>query len=138
MHFDQTKYFEVPYTIALVNDPEHRSLFQQLGVTVAFSATKILGDLIEQQVDFEDIKKLIPLAEGRLNVTELVLREDSPALGRSLQELDLPNGTLVGSIVRGTQVVVPRGDCRLQANDRLVLIGQPENYAKSLKQLLGD
>ena len=132
------KYFEVPYTIALVNDPEHRDLFEQLGVTVAFSATQILGDLIEQQVDFEDIQKLIPVAEGRVSVTELVLPEDSPALGSSLQELNLPDGTLIGSIVRGTQVVVPRGGCRLQANDRLVLIGQPKNYAKSLRLLLGD
>ena len=89
-------------------------------------------------MDFEDIQKLIPVAEGRLNVTELVLSEDSPSIGRSLQELELPDGTLIGSIVRETQVVVARGGCRLLANDRLVLIGQPENYAKSLKQLLGD
>lgn len=131
------KRYGVPRTIALVNDPDYQEVFQQLGVTVAFSATQILASLIEQRAGFEDIETLIPAAEGRVSVTEITLHEASPAVGQTLQALELPTGALVGCIVRDGQVIVPRGWSRLQAADRLILICQPEDYGQFLSQLTG-
>jgi trk system potassium uptake protein len=131
------KIYGVPRTMALVNDPENETVFEQLGITVVFSATKVIASVIEQQADFEDITSLIPLANGRVNVTDVRLDSDSPAIGKSLEEIDLTHGSLVACILRDDEVLVPRGSTRLLVNDHLILISQPENQSQDLVVLCG-
>ncbi|HMR67010.1 MAG TPA: TrkA family potassium uptake protein [Anaerolineae bacterium] len=62
--------YGVPRTVAMVNDPENEPIFLRLGVSVAFSASHIMANLIEQKMGFEEITNLIPVAEGRVNLTK--------------------------------------------------------------------
>jgi trk system potassium uptake protein TrkA len=130
--------YGVPRTMALVNDPENEDSFQKLGISLVFSATKIIGTLIEGQTAFEDITGLFPVAEGRVNVTEMILRGETFAAGKSLRELNLPRDSLVAGIVRDGQVVVPRGENRLQADDRLILITLPDKHDEVIRILTGE
>jgi trk system potassium uptake protein TrkA len=129
--------YGVPRTIALVNDPENETIFTQLGISVAFSAIHLIASLIEQKVGFEDVTNLIPAAEGRVNMTQVTLRPDAPAVGKSLQELKLPVNSLVACIVRDGQVIVPGGASQLQIADRLILVSLPESQGETLRALLG-
>lgn len=133
-----TRRYGVPRTVALVNDPEHQPVFEQLGISVAFSPIELLANLIEQQTDFQQIKNLIPIAEGKVSVAEIALERGSPAIGKTLQELQLPSGSLIGCILREGQVIVPSGWSRLQVGDRLILISQPEHYGQFLRTLTGE
>ncbi|MCB0046115.1 MAG: TrkA family potassium uptake protein [Caldilineaceae bacterium] len=129
--------YSVPRTVALVNDPENEEVFHQLGVTVAFSATRIIATLIEEQTGFEEITNLVPMAEGKIVFTEVAVGEDAPALGKTLQTLDLPEGVLIAGILRRGEVIVPRGTNRVQLDDRLIVLGQPETYGAALRALVG-
>lgn len=129
--------YQVSRTIALVNDPNYQTVFRQLGITIAFSSTQILANLIDQQAEFFDLKSLFPVAAGKVNVTELVLDENSPAIGQMIQELSLPSGSLIGCIIRHENMIVPQGNSRLQAADRLILISQPDQSEKMLVALIG-
>ena len=131
------KMFAVPRTLALVNDPENEDIFRKLGITVAFSATRIIASLIEQQATFDDITTLMPIAEGRINVTDVRLDQYSPAVGKTLLELELSDGSLIAAIIRGEDVLVPRGGTRLQDRDHLILISHPEHEAEDLITLCG-
>lgn len=129
--------YGVRRTLALVNDPENEELFQQLGVGIAFSATRVIASLIEQQTNFDDITRLMPIANGRVNVTDLHLHDSAPSIGKTLQEIPLSEGSLVACIVRGEDVLVPRGGTRLQAEDHLILISHPEHEERDLRVLCG-
>ncbi len=129
------KEYGVPRTVALVNDPENRPIFEKLGISVAFSATEIIANLIEQQTSSDEIKNLLPVAEGKINVTEIALSESASIAGKTIDELQLPTGTLIASILRQGDVIVPGGDTILQTNDRLILIAQPEYYGQLLRLL---
>lgn len=129
------KEYGVPRTLALINDPENRPIFEELGVSVAFSATEIIANLIEQRTSSDEIKNLLPIAEGKINVTEIALSNSAAAVGKTIQELQLSRGTLIASILRQGKVFVPRGDTMLTDGDRLILISQPE-YSEQLWQLL--
>jgi trk system potassium uptake protein TrkA len=129
--------YHVPRTMALVNDPDNEQIFRQLGITEVFSATRVIGSLIEGQTVFDEITHLFPAAEGELHVSELVLDEQAPATGKSLAELDLPQDSLVAAIIRDGQVIVPRGQDRLQVADRLILIAVPENQEAVFRLLAG-
>ncbi len=132
------KVYSVPRTMALVNDPDNEPVFRQLGITEVFSATRVIGSLIEGRTVFDEITHLFPADEGRLHVSEVVLDEKAPAVGKSLMELDLPKDSLVAAIIRQGQVVVPRGEDRLQAADRLILIALPEQQEQALRLLSGE
>ena len=130
-------YLGVERTIALVHDPDNERAFRELGVA-AVSTTRVLTNLIEQRAGFEEITNLIPISEGRVNVTEVMLKPTSPVLGQPLRDISLPADSLLAAIVRADQTVVPRGDTVLLADDRLIVITTPENHGTVLRALSGD
>lgn len=96
-----------------------------------------MANLIEQKMGFEEITTLIPAAEGRVSMTEVILRPGAPAVDHTLQELDLPDSSLVACIVRDGQVIVPRGNSLLYLADRLILVTLPQSHGQTLRALLG-
>ncbi len=132
------KLYGVPRTLALVNDPDNEAIFRQLGIDEVFSATRVIGSLMEGQTLFDEITHLFPADEGRRYVTEVVLGEDAPALDKTLEELALPSESVVASILRHGQVLVPQAGSRLQVADRLILITSPGRQEEALKVLTGE
>lgn len=50
------------------------------------------------------------------------IRPSHPWIGQKISEIDLPKGSLVVSILRGSDTVIPRGDTRIAEGDKVVLI----------------
>ena len=131
------KRYEVHRTLALVNDPENEQVFRELGIA-AVSTTRILTSLVEQRAGFDEIINLIPIDEGKVNLTEVVLTETSTVINRPLRDVALPANSLVAYILREEQPIVPRGPTVLRVNDRLIVISLPENYGQVLRILTGN
>jgi trk system potassium uptake protein TrkA len=129
--------FSVPRAIALANDPDNAEIFEKLGVS-AFSTTHIVSSLIEQRASLEQIVNLLPVGEGRVNVTEIMLDADSPVTGKFLKDIDLPENALVAVVIRDNKPIVPRGFNQLLKGDRVVLITLPENHGPVLKAFTGE
>ena len=128
--------FHVPRSIALANDPDNVGIFEKLGVS-AFSTTHIVSRLIEQRASLEQIVNLLPIGEGRVNVTELVLPAYSPVVGKPLKKIGLPENVLVAVVMRDLHPIVPRGDDILLPGDRIVLITLTEHHENAVKAFLG-
>lgn len=116
--------YGVPRVIALVNDPDNEEVFQKLGISHAFSSTRIIATMIEQQASFDDITQLMPVSEGKLHVSEIEINRDSPALGKPLLELGISDQTLIGCIIRGDEVIIPRGSNQLHVGDHILVISK--------------
>ncbi|GMV40049.1 MAG: potassium transporter Trk [Myxococcales bacterium] len=129
--------FMVPRVVALVNDPDNERVFRKLGIETTFSAIPVLASLIEQRSAFGDLVDLMPVADGRIRVSEVVLPTASPLAGMALAETRLPAGALIGAVVRGDATIVPNGATVLTAGDRLVVIALPESHDRLLRMLGG-
>lgn len=129
--------FGVPRTVTLANDPENAEVFEKLGVS-AFSTTHIVGSLIEQRASLEQVINLLPVGQGRVNVTEIVLEAGSPLAGKQLKDIDLPENALIAVVIRDGSAIVPRGASDLRTGDRVVLITLPENHGPVLKAFTGE
>lgn len=129
--------FGVPRVVALANDPENTRVFEQLGVS-AFSIIEIIASLIEQRATLEHVLNLVPVGEGRVNVTEVVIDDDSPVSGQVLRDISMPANSLVAVIIRDNQPIVPRGANDLRSGDRVVLVTLPENHGPVLKSFTGE
>jgi len=53
---------------------------------------------------------------------ELTLEEDDPAVGKTLRDLHPPASSVIVSIIRGDTTMVPRGETRLKAGDRILAL----------------
>lgn len=130
--------FGVPRTLALVGDPDNLDVFPKLGVRNVVSLTDLVSKLIEDRTAAEEISNLTIMGEGAVNVTELVLPGDSPALGKPLADVGLPRDALVASVVRNGTAIIPRGDTVLAAGDRIVLVTLPASHGHAVKYFTGE
>ena len=84
-------------------------------------------DYIASQVDFPelDVRQRLTVSTG-YGVAELVVREGSPMVGKSITETDLRERDIsVLTLNRGTKVIPnPRGNRVLEAEDRLLCFGR--------------
>jgi trk system potassium uptake protein TrkA len=113
---------KVPRVIAHIVDPRNRSTFAKLGIGLTVSSTDIICNLIEQEAITTEIVPLLPLGKGDLEIVELVLPPDSPALPLSLKDLPLPGDSVLVSIIRGDQIVFPRGSTTFRPNDTILAL----------------
>lgn len=129
--------FHVPHLVALVNDPQNRPLFEKLGISAVISAVELLGSIIEQHSTFEGVRSRLAMAAGHVSITDLVLPAHSPAAGHTLSELQLPQGTLIAALLREEKVIVPYGQMRLEAQDEVLIVSQPETQEAAVNYLMG-
>ncbi len=115
---------------ALINKTTYSSLVSTLGVDVVISPRAITVSNILQHVRRGRIHAVHSLHEGFGELIEADALETSSLVGKPLREIKLPNGVLVGAIVREGQVISPRGTTVIQANDRVILFAAAEAVKK--------
>jgi trk system potassium uptake protein TrkA len=118
--------FNVPLTTARINDPRNEEIFHKFGVDFALNSTNILATVIEEGIIVNDLIPLVSVAKGKAMLVELKVAASSLASGKTLRELTWPRGSVVVSIVHEGEVIFPRGDTVLNADDIVVGLVAPE------------
>ena len=111
--------------IARVNNPRNHDHFRLLGIQPAVSATDLILRLIEHEVPRYGLVHLLALEEERLEIIELEVSEGAPAVGRRVADVDLPEGSLIISVLRGGTGFVPKPDTVIEAGDEVLLVLDP-------------
>jgi trk system potassium uptake protein TrkA len=111
--------------IARVNNPRNRDHFELLGITPLVSATDLILRLIEHEVPEYGLVHLLDLPEQRLEIIELLLAEDSRAAGQRVGDLQMPEGTLLISVLREGTGFVPNSETVLEAGDEILAVLDP-------------
>jgi len=118
-----------PLTLARINNPANAWLFNdKFGVDVAVSNTAIMAEVLKK-ASLGDIVTLLRLKAENMVVDELVLADDAIAVGKSLAEVPLPDGSQVMAIISGGEIVVPRGDTLLHGGDELLILAKCQDEA---------
>ncbi len=130
------KIFNVPRTIALVNNPRNEYLFKKLGIDVTVSSTAIILEHIEQQVPTHPLVHLFTLGKGELEIVEVRLPKGGYAVGRPIKDLRLPSGSVVALIIPQDQKpFIPSPDTVLKSGDQVVVVTGHESE-ESLREEL--
>lgn len=129
--------FHVHRAVAKVNDPKNEHTFSQLGVDVPVDATAIIAKIIEEEVSFADFVNLLSFKRGKLAIVRVDLPEDSPVVNKSLEAIKLPPDSVFVSIIRGEDVIVPKGNTVLKPQDDIIALTLIENEQQLLNVLLG-
>jgi trk system potassium uptake protein TrkA len=111
--------------IARVNNPRNRTWFELLSIQPAVSATDLILRLIEHEVPSYGLVHLLDLRDEQLEIIEVEVSGDSPAAGKQVQEMVLPQGSLIISLLRSGKGFVPTADTIIEAGDEVLLVLDP-------------
>ena len=91
-----------------------------------------LADEIERIIGAPGAIDAEVFAEGRIRLLEFRLEQDSPITAAPLAGLQVPAGALIVAVKRRDIISIPRGDTRLNAGDKIFVMGTPEGMAEVL------
>ena len=128
--------YGVTRVVARCNNPRNLQHFELLGVKPAISATDLILRLIEHEVPKYGLVHLLDLPQERLEIIELLLGEESPVAGQRVGDLELPEGSLLISVLRGGTGFVPGHDTVLEPGDEVLAVLDP-GLEEELKAYFG-
>ncbi len=129
--------FKIHRTIARVNNPDNEHIFSELGIDIPVDSTKIIAKIVEEEVSFSDFVNLMSFKRGKLAIVRVDLPEDSPVINKEIKNVHLPQNSVLVSVVRGEEVIVPKGDTILKPGDDVIAITSIGNEPQLLNLLVG-
>ncbi len=130
--------FGVGRTIARVNHPQHIKVFTMLGIDVPIDTTTILSRIVEEEASFTDFMNLLSIKKGRLSIVRVDIPENSPVINQVVKDIHLPDDSVLVSVLRGNDVLIPRGDTRLCVGDEVIALTTIEKEKEIVNLLVGN
>ncbi len=116
------KKFGVKKAFARSNNPKNTEVLKTLGVDIAVSSTQIIAGLIEHEVGGAEVKFITNVNEGDAVVSEFSVPENWRLSGIYLRDLDLPENCVIISIMRGRDMLIPRGNTPVISGDEVMAL----------------
>lgn len=119
--------FDVPRTIARVNNPNNAWLFDEhFKVDVSLNSADVLAHLIQEEMSLGDMMTIFKIRRGRYAVVEEKVPAGAKAIGIPLKDMGLAEHCVIAAIIRDGVMTLPRGDSTLQAEDEIIAVASPE------------
>lgn len=131
-------HFDVPRTIARVNNPKNEPLFRHLGVDEIISPTRMILGAVEQDIPVHELLHLAQLEGGEQELVEAQIAEGSPAIGRRADEIALPEGCRLFAVIRDEVAHPMRTEMVFQAGDKVIAITRVDCEVDLHRQLIGE
>jgi trk system potassium uptake protein len=124
--------------MALINKPSYAELIESGSIDVAISPqTVTIGSLLAH-VRRGDVVRVHSLRRGAAEALEVVVHGDadsSKVIGRRIEDIVLPEGTTLGAVVRGEDVIIAHHDITVQPDDHLILFLTDRRHIEAVEKL---
>ena len=117
--------FNVPRTVARLNNPKNAKIFRILGIDTTVSATAAILAQIEQELPTHTTIPLLQL-KGGLEIVGMKMPPDAGVVGKRIKDLLMPHGSHVILVVGKDGMPRPTSpETILQAEDEVVAVTSP-------------
>ena len=129
------------HTIARIRDPEYADelsvLKTELGLDLVINPEQAAAREIARLLRFPSAADIEHFAKGRIEFVEIAATHDMPIIGIPLKNLagKYFSNILIGVVKRGNEVIIPNGDFKIATDDRLNIIGRPNDVFAFCKQM---
>jgi trk system potassium uptake protein TrkA len=120
--------------IARVNNPKNEWLFtSNMGVDVAISHAALLARIIHEELSMGDLVPLLKLQRGQISLAEVTVPPEGHAVGQRVDTLHLPDDCVLATLLRGEEIMIPRGDTVVQPGDKIIALVRTEQQAELVR-----
>ena len=113
----------VPKVITLLDKSIYANVVPVIGVDSVISKRMLAVNRILQFIRRGKVHSDTPLTENT-EAIEFEALETSEIVGRPLSKLSMPEGSIVGGIVRRGQAIIPQGDTMIEPDDRVIIFAK--------------
>jgi trk system potassium uptake protein TrkA len=113
-----------PKALVLVNNNAYSPLLGTLAIDVVVNPRETTVSSVLQHVRRGRIKSAHTIRDGEAEVFEAEVLETSPLAGSTIRDARLPAGVIIGAILRGNEVIVPRADTVIRTADRVIIVAR--------------
>lgn len=124
------KKHNVSKIITKVSKPNYVNIIEQLGIEMAINPILISASGIMRYAQGGRLLSISMLLGGHAEVMEIIASENSKIVGTPLRELDLPEGIIIGAVVKGGKVYIPNGETVISPGNRVVVFCLKEEIHK--------
>lgn len=124
--------------MSLINRPAYVDLVERDFIDVAISPHNVTIGALLRHVRRGDVVAVHSLRRGMAEALEAIAhgdRETSLVVGRSIAELPLGEGTIIGAVVRGNQVIIGHNDLEIEAEDHVVVFVADKEQIPDVEKL---
>lgn len=144
--------FGVSRAISRVNSPKNVEIFERLGIE-AVSSTRFISEMLESEFTVNDLVRLTSLRGGRVALLEITVPDgvtphdaDGDGRGdvlpapptRSIQDLGLPDESVLAAIFRGDETIIPHGVATIEPGDEVLALTTPDHQELVRSILVGE
>ena len=134
----QAKRMGARKVIAIINRPSYVDLMESGTIDIAVSPQQITIGALLAHIRRGSIVRVHSLRRGATEAIEAIAlgdRRSSKVVGRSVEELDLPEGTTIVGIVRGEDVIIAHHDTEIEEHDHVLLFVPDKKQIHAVEQL---
>lgn len=124
--------------MALINKPSYTELMESGSLDIAISPQSVTIGSLLAHVRRGDVVRVHSLRRGAAEALEAIVHGDersSRVVGKPVCEIRLPEGTLIGAIVRGEEVIMAHHDTVVQADDHVILFLSDRRHLEAVEKL---
>ena len=110
-----------PMTIALINDPTLLPLMEPLDIDAYINPRATTVSSILRHIRHGRVRGVYSIGDAEAEVIEAQILSTSPLAGKTIRDIDFPEGVLVGAVMKGKEVVKPTGETRIDEGDVIVV-----------------
>jgi trk system potassium uptake protein TrkA len=124
--------------MALINKPSYAELVESGSIDIAISPQTITIGSLLAHVRRGDVVRVHSLRRGAAEALEAVVHGDentSRVVGKTVAQIELPQGALIGAVVRGEQVIMAHHDTLIQADDHVILFLSDRRHLEAIERL---
>ncbi len=124
--------------MALINRPAYAELMESDRVDIAISPQTITIGSLLAHVRRGDVVKVHSLRRGAAEAIEAIAhgdRETSQVVGRPVEAVRLPDGTTIGAIVRGDDVIMAHHNTVIEEGDHVIMFLTDRRHVEAVEKL---
>lgn len=120
------KKFGVRKTIALVENLDYIEISQNIGIDTILNKKLIAASYIVKHAMGSEVSSLKKCLSGiNSDIVELVAMPGSMVTKKPIKDLKIPEGSIIGGVIRGQESFIAIGDFQILEDDRVVVFALP-------------
>lgn len=120
--------------ITKISRSNYIHIVRELGLDTVISPKLITSNQILKYVRGNALESLLRIAEGKVEILEFIIDSSSKLINKPLKDLGISDATIIATIVRKNEVVVPHGNDVIKSGDRVIVITMEKNIS-GIKEL---
>ena len=97
------------------------------GVDTVVCGTDNLSHILEREIETDTIRQLLSLGGGTASLNEILLPENFLYAGKAIMDIPIPGDTILISITRDTEFIIPHGSTILLPWDHILCLTRDDS-----------